>query len=56
MAAKERIWRQLDSIRIQENKAKPEKQKSGFAKRLEDAMRQQQAMKSNKEQQTKKKK
>ncbi|MBK7037092.1 MAG: membrane protein insertase YidC [Chitinophagales bacterium] len=42
--------------RIQENKAKPEKQKSGFAKRLEDAMRQQQAMKSNKEQQTKKKK
>lgn len=42
--------------RIQENKAKPEKEKSGFAKRLEDAMRQQQAMKSNKEQQTKKKK
>lgn len=42
--------------RIQENKAKPEKAKSGFAKRLEDAMRQQQAMKSNKDQQTKKKK
>lgn len=42
--------------RIQENKAKPEKQKSGFAKRLEDAMRQQQAMKSSKDQQTKKKK
>ncbi len=42
--------------RIQENKAKPEKQKSGFAKRLEDAMRQQQALKGNKEQQTKKKK
>lgn len=39
--------------RIQENKAKPEKQKSGFAKRLEDAMKQQQQVK---EQQTKKKK
>lgn len=33
--------------RIQENKAKPEKQKSGFAKRLEDAMKQQQQARNN---------
>ena len=39
--------------KIQENKQKPEKQKSGFAKRLEAAMKQQQQMR---EQQNKKKK
>lgn len=42
--------------RIQQNKAKPEKQKSGFAKRLEDAMKQQNAMKNSKDAQVKKKK
>jgi len=42
--------------KIQENKAKPEKQKSGFAKRLEDAMKQQQQVRSGKEPQPKKKK
>ncbi|MFI5172760.1 MAG: membrane protein insertase YidC, partial [Chitinophagales bacterium] len=42
--------------RIQENKAKPEKKKSGFAKRLEDAMKQQQAARNTKSQPVKKKK
>ena len=40
--------------RIQENKAKPEKQKSGFAKRLEDAMKQQQQVRNQKEKPKKK--
>jgi YidC/Oxa1 family membrane protein insertase len=42
--------------KIQENKAKPEKQKSGFAKRLEDAMKQQQKMREVQQNQPKKKK
>lgn len=41
---------------IQENKAKPEKAKSGFAKRLEDAMKQSQQMREMQQQQQKKKK
>ncbi|MBK8345182.1 MAG: membrane protein insertase YidC [Bacteroidetes bacterium] len=41
--------------KIQENKAKPEKQKSGFAKRLEDAMKQQQKMRETQQQPKKKK-
>lgn len=41
--------------KIQENKAKPEKQKSGFAKRLEDAMKQQQKMREAQQQPKKKK-
>lgn len=41
--------------RIQENKAKPEKAKSGFAKRLEDAMKQSQQIREMQNQQKKKK-
>jgi len=41
--------------KIQENKAKPTKAKSGFAKRLEDAMKQSQAMRDAKDKQKKKK-
>lgn len=42
--------------KIQENKAKPAKPKSGFSKRLEDAMKQSQAMRDAKEKQRNKKK
>lgn len=41
--------------RIQENKSKPEKTKSGFAKRLEDAMKQSQQIREMQQQQKKKK-
>ncbi len=41
--------------RIQENKAKPEKAKSGFAKRLDSAMKQSQALREAREKQNKKK-
>ncbi len=42
--------------KIQENKAKPSKPKSGFSKRLEEAMKQSQAIREAKEKQQKKKK
>lgn len=42
--------------RIQENKAKPEKAKSGFAKRLEDAMKQSQQIRDAQQQNNNKKK
>ncbi len=42
--------------KIQENKAKPEKAKSGFSKRLEEAMKQQQRLKDQRESQQRKKK
>jgi len=42
--------------KIQENKARPEKSKSGFGKRLEDAMRQSQQLREAQKNQTKNKK